>query len=77
MEIEFQDSSEYESEDDYYDTQCAECDTRFRGKELCMAIGCDSEHCGRWYHQRCTDLEVTGKTERRYKQCHLHAATAR
>ena len=29
-----------------------------------MAIGCDSEHCGRWYHQRCTDLEVTGKTEK-------------
>ena len=44
MEIEFQDSSEYESEDDYYDARCAECDTCFRGKELCMAIGCDSEH---------------------------------
>ena len=64
MEIEFQDSSEYESEDDYYDTRCAECDTRFRGRELHMAIGCYSEHCGRWYHQRCTDLEVTGKTEK-------------
>ena len=64
MEIEFRDSSEYESKDDYYDTLCAECDTHFRGKELHMAIGCDSEHCGRWYHQRCTDLEVTGKTEK-------------
>ena len=64
MEIEFQDSSEYESENDSYDTRCAECNTHFRGKELCMVIRHDNEHCDYWYHQRCTDLEVMRKTEK-------------
>ena len=29
-----------------------------------MAIGCDNAFCGRWYHPRCTDIEVEGKTEK-------------
>ena len=64
IQVEYEDSSEYKSEDDYLDSRCAECDTHFTGEAMKTAIGCDSTHCGRWYHRGCTDLLLDGKSER-------------
>ena len=64
IQVEYEDSSEYESEDDYLDSHCAECDTRFTGETMKTVIGCNSTHCGRWYHRGCTDLLLDGKSER-------------
>ena len=58
----YEDSSEAESEDYEY-SRCAECDVRFAGVSKRMAVGCDSDHCGRWYHPKCTDLDLEGKDE--------------
>ena len=59
----YDDSSEAESEDFNY-MRCAECDTRFAGKSMKTAIGCDNDHCGRWFHRECTDLDLNGKDEK-------------
>ena len=64
IQVEYEDSSEYESEDDYLDSPCAECYTRFTGEAMKTVIGCDSTHCGRWYHRGCTDLLLDGKSKR-------------
>ena len=44
--------------------RCAECGERFSGAARREAIGCDNGYCGRWYHPRCTDIDVRGKTEK-------------
>ena len=64
IQVESEDSSEYESEDDYLDSRCAECDTHFTGEAMKTAIGCDSTYCGRWYHRGCIDLSLDSKSER-------------
>ena len=58
----YEDSSEAESKDYEY-SRCAECDVRFAGVSKRMAVGCDSDHCGCWYHPKCTDLDLEGKDE--------------
>ena len=64
VQVEYQDSSEYESEDDYLDSRCAKYDMWFTGEAMKTAFGCDSGHCGRSYHRGCTDLLLDGKSER-------------
>ena len=56
-------SEEEEDEEEALMNRCAECGQRFKREERRMAVGCDSSHCGRWFHPRCTDLETGGKTE--------------
>ena len=64
-EVMYADSSSDASEDEYdvLAMRCSECDTRFKRDERREAIGCDSAHCGRWYHPKCTDLDTEGRTE--------------
>ena len=59
----YDDSSEAESKDFNY-TRCAECDTRFARKLMKMAIGCNNNHCGRWFYCECTDLDLNRKDEK-------------
>ena len=65
IQVKYEDSSEYESEDDYLDSCCAECNTHFTREVMKTAIGCNSTHCGRWYHRGCTGLLLDGKSERK------------
>ena len=65
-EVEYADSSSEEMSEDEEDAlyyRCSECGKRFKKEERQKAIGCDSDHCRRWYHPECTDVDVSGKTE--------------
>ena len=43
---------------------CSECDVHFRGQEKCLAIGCDTNYCRRWYHRACIDIDLSGMTKK-------------
>ena len=64
-EIEYDDESSGldKDEENALQYRCAECGERLTGAARREAIGCDNEYCGRWYHPRCTDIDVRGKTE--------------
>ena len=62
IQVEYEDSSEYESEDDYLDSHCAKCDTRFTGEAMKTAIGCNSTHCVRDVLICCWKGRVRGKS---------------
>ena len=70
------DSSEMdESEESALLYRCSECGDHFTRAERDKAIGCDNAFCGRWYHPRCTDIDVEGKSEVEIQQmdfCCLH-----
>ena len=50
-------SDQLEDKYDVLAMRCSECDSRFKRDEQRDAISCDSAHCGRWYHLKCTDLD--------------------
>ena len=43
---------------------CSECDVHFRGQQKCLAIGCDTNYCHRWYHRACINIDLSGMTEK-------------
>ena len=62
---------------EYYEgstSWCAGCKKKFAGSAD-KAIGCEEQYCGRWFHRKCTGLNLVGKSEGQIRRmpfkCHF------
>ena len=69
-DIPYAETSEAESEEFYEGStsRCAKCDKAFNTLNRNQAIGCEMEYCRRWYHPRCTGLDLKGKTPKQIRE---------